>query len=77
MKEKKMYIHYDSEADYLEIRFGRPTPAYYKDLGDDLFERRDEKTNEVRGFAVFNFQKRKGKQPQDIELPLPAEIVSS
>lgn len=30
-------------------------PAYYEDNGDDVFERRDEETGEVKGYAFFNF----------------------
>ena len=66
-----MYIHYDPEGDYLEIRFGKPTPSYYEDLGDDRFERKDEKTGKVIGYAFFNVQKRKAI-PRDIEVELPA-----
>jgi len=68
---KKMYIHYDKESDYLEVRFGKPTPSYYEDMGDDLFKRRDEETNEIVGYAFFNVSKRKDKVPQDIEIDLP------
>lgn len=67
-----MFIHYDPEGDFMEVRFGKIVPSYYEDLGDDVFERRDEKTNKVIGFAFFNVQKRKEKQPQDIEIELPA-----
>ena len=72
MKEK-MNIHYDSEGDYLEVRFGEPTEAYYEDLGEDTFERRDEKTGKVVGYAFFNVQKRKEKI-KDIEVEMPVSI---
>lgn len=68
---RKMYLHYDREGDYLEVRFGKPTLSYYEDLENDVFERRDKKTNEVKGYAIFNVQKRKEKNMQDIELQLP------
>ena len=71
MKEK-MFIHYDAEGDFLEIRFGKPSESYYEEIGDDVFERRDEKTEDVRGYAFFNVQKRKEKQPEDIEVDIPA-----
>ena len=71
MKEK-MFIHYDAEGDFLEIRFGKPSESYYEEIGDDVFERRDEKTDDVRGYAFFNVQKRKEKQPEDIEVDIPA-----
>ncbi len=68
--KQKMFIHYDSEGDFLEIRIGIPTQAYYKDLGNDIFERRDEKTKKVKGYAFFNVQKRKVKNQQDLEVDL-------
>lgn len=71
---KKMFIHYDPEGDFLEVRFGKVVQSYYEDMGDDIFERRDEKTNKIIGYAFFNVQKRKQKQSKDIEVELP--IVS-
>ena len=75
MKEK-MFIHYDIEGDFLEVRFGKPAPSYYEDKGNDTFERRDDKTDEVKGYAFFNVKKRKEKQPQDIEVDMPLPISS-
>lgn len=69
--KKKMAIHWDQEGDYLEVRFGRPTPSYYEDMGDDVFERRDEKTNDLTGYAIFNVLKRKNAVIRDIEVELP------
>jgi len=34
-------VHYDREADFLEVGIGRPVKGYFKDLGDDIFERRE------------------------------------
>ena len=70
-----MIIHYDPEGDFLEIRFGKPTPSHYEDLGDDTFQRIDEKSCEVKGYAFFNVQKRKNKQLKDLEVEIP--LVSS
>ena len=72
---QKMGIHYDKEGDFIEVRFGEPTASYYEDIGDDLFERRDEKTDQVKGYAIFNIQKRKENNIKDIEVELP--ILSS
>ena len=69
MKEK-MFVHYDAEGDFLEIRFGKPTESYYEDIGDDIFKRIDEKNKKVRGYAFFNVKKRQEQQPKDIEIPL-------
>lgn len=71
--KNKLSIHYDDEADFLELRIGKPTECYYEDLGDDLFERRDEKTHEVKGFAIFNFKKRSANLG-DVDLSLPVNI---
>ncbi len=73
-----MHIHWDAEADYLEVRFGKPTESYYEDRGDDLFERHDEKTDEITGYAFFNVQKRmKTKRaPQDIVVDVPTALAS-
>ena len=42
MKEK-VRVYYDDEADYLELNIGKPTKSYYDDLGEDIFQRIDEK----------------------------------
>ena len=73
---QKMHIHWDPEGDHLEVRFGKPTPSYYEEVGGDVFERRDEKTGKVVGFAFFNVQKRKTKVLQDIIVDLPASSSS-
>lgn len=72
-----MSIHYDPEGDYLEVRFGKPSPAFFENRGDDIFIRKDRKTNEVKGYAIFNVKKRAlAKQHQDIEVELPLEMSS-
>lgn len=73
---QKMHIHWDPEGDHLEVRFGKPTSSYYEGVGNDVFERHDEKTGKVVGFAFFNVQKRKTKIPQDIVVNVPAEATS-
>lgn len=68
-----MFIHYDPEGDYLEVRFSEPTPSYFEDTGNDIFVRHDRKTNEVMGYAIFNVKKRTlMKQHKDIEVDLPS-----
>jgi len=71
---KQMFIHWDPDGDFLEVRFGKPTPSYYEDKGDDLFERRDEESGQLKGYAFFNFLTRKRKVPKDIALNLPAQF---
>jgi len=72
-----MQIHWDAAGDFLEVRFGKPTPSYYDDLGNDIFERHDNATGEVKGYAFFNVQKRKQKSPQDIEVNVPQASATS
>jgi len=72
MKEK-MHIYYDTEADYLEIRFGEPTESHYEKIGSDTFVRIDEKTGEKRGFAIFNVKK--GSILRTIDLEIPIEVI--
>ena len=61
----KMRVWYDKEGDFLEVTF-REGKGYMKDIGDDIFERVDEK-GKVLGFAIFNFSKRDQKT---VEVPL-------
>tara|TARA_Y100000310_G_scaffold324156_1_gene385659 strand:- start:499 stop:735 length:237 start_codon:yes stop_codon:yes gene_type:complete len=78
MKKNNLRVYYDEEGDFLEIGIGKPVKGYFKDLGDDIFERRDEKTDEIKGYAIFNFKKRT-KKLKDINISLPEElkIISS
>lgn len=73
---EKMFIHWDAEGDFLEVRFGPPTASYYEDVGEDRFERRDEETGKVKGYAFFNFMKKNMEEPQDIEVELPIALTS-
>lgn len=75
MKDQ-LNIYYDNEGDLLEIRVGNPTPAYYEEINDGVFERRDEKTGKIRGFAIFSFRKRMEKN-DSINVPLPVKIQLS
>lgn len=65
-------IHYDKKGDFLELRMGKKEKSYYLDLGDDIFERRSEKTGKIIGIAVFNFKKR-----NKINVKLPLRLVSN
>ena len=55
--KNNLNIYYDEEGDFLELRMGDPTNSYYEEISDDIFERFDEKTNEIKGFAIFSFRK--------------------
>ncbi|MBI2672112.1 DUF2283 domain-containing protein [Candidatus Woesearchaeota archaeon] len=74
MKKEKLYLHYDEEGDMLEIRVGKPTISFMRDIGRDIFERIDEKTGKIKGFTIFNFKKRTEKKSISVTLPLKREI---
>lgn len=57
-KKGNLDVYYDEEGDYLEIVIGKPTPCIMEPLGDDVFQRIENKTGKVKGFAIFNFKKR-------------------
>lgn len=73
MNNKKMEVYYDAEADILEIFIGEPTPSYYDEIADDLFEGHDEKTDELKGYKILNFLKRGGMK--NVRIPLPANVI--
>lgn len=75
MKDK-LNIYYDGDGDFLEIRIWKPTESIYEDIGDDIFQRIDEKTGQIKGFAIFNFKKRT-ENLKDIDVPLPVELKIS
>ena len=70
---ENMNIYYDQEADFFEVGIGKPVKGYFKDLGEDIFERREEKTDKIMGYAIFNFKKRTEKL-MDINIPLPRKL---
>ena len=50
---QQLHLHYDEEGDLLEIRIGEPTPTSMKNLGNDLFERIEEKSGFSPEFSRF------------------------
>ena len=76
MKNSKLHIYYDIESDYLEIRFGEPTESRYEKISPDTFARIDEKTNEVKGYAIFNLKK--AKNPfKTIDVNMPVGVLNA
>ncbi len=67
MKEKTA-IMYDEVGDILEVRVGKPSQAYFEDLGNDIFERKEERTGKTKGFVILNFKKRVDKK-ESVMLP--------
>lgn len=64
----KMKVWYDEDGDYLEIGIA-DTKGYFKDAGNDIWERVTRK-GKVVGFAILNFKKRIKKQKREVVLPL-------
>jgi hypothetical protein len=75
MTRKEISMFYDKEADTLEITIGEPSASYFDEVEDDLFEAHDKKTNELKGYKVFNFLKRGGMK--NIKILLPANVSIS
>ena len=71
--KNKLNIYYDEEGDFLEFRIGKPTSSTYNNIGNDIFQRVDDKTGKVKGFAIFNFKKRSEKI-KNIDVSLPVEL---
>ncbi|MBI2449160.1 hypothetical protein HYV49_02590 [Candidatus Pacearchaeota archaeon] len=73
--QKKLNIYYDTEADILEVTIGEPSSCIFDEVDDDLFEARDEKSGELKGYKVFNFIKRGGFEGvKKIKIRLPASV---
>lgn len=75
---RELSIYYDKEGDFLEVRIGKPTISYFKDLGNDIFERIDEKTGEVRGVSIANFKRRiENLKPIKISLQMNERLTAA
>ena len=70
--KQNLEIDYDTEDDILEIFLGEPTACYFNEIDDDLFEGKEEGTDRLVGFKIFNFIKRGGMK--NVKIPLPANI---
>ena len=43
----------------MDIFIGEPSPSYFDEIDDDLFEGHDKKAGEITSYKVFNLTKRK------------------
>ena len=68
-----MRVYYDEEGDFLEISVGKPSKCYASELGQGVFLRIDEKTEEVKSVGILGFKKRT-KDLKDIKLDIPVEV---
>ncbi len=76
MTETIMEIDYDKEGDILEIFIGQPSPAYFNEIADDLFEGHDKKTGALKGYKIYNLTKRGKDLVNKVKVPLSA-VASS
>ncbi len=73
----KLNLYYDEDGDFLEINIGKYTKGYFKNLGDGIFERIDEKTMGVTGIAIMSFKGRtKGLKDIEVTIPTKIELIS-
>ncbi|MAH07115.1 hypothetical protein CMI38_02600 [Candidatus Pacearchaeota archaeon] len=73
-------IHYDPEADLLEILFrDSPNDGHSEEVGPGVFIHRVEETNEIYGIGIISFKKRPqvlGKILKKININLPINITN-
>lgn len=72
MEKESLRVWFDPEGDLLEVEVGKPRKGFFRDVGDDVFLRVDEKGN-VLGFAILNATKRM-KKVREVELPIKASF---
>ena len=72
MEKESLRVWFDPEGDLLEVELGKPRKGFFRDIGDDVFLRVDEKGN-VIGFAILNATKRM-KKVREVELPIKASF---
>lgn len=74
--KNNMHLYYDEKGDFLEINIGDYINGYFKDIGNGISERIDEKTGKVTGIAIMSFKKRTEKL-KDIKISLPFKLKIS
>ena len=70
--DKKLIFSFDKEGDVLDISIGKPRKAVSEEIKEDVFVRKDQKTKEIVGFMILNFEKRFKKLGKVEEIPLKA-----
>ena len=71
-----MHVYYDAEGDFLEFHIGNYRKGYFRDAGEGIVERIDEKTGEITGIGILSFKKRTAKKDLEVKLPHQLEIRS-
>lgn len=69
----QIQIYYDEEGDFLEINVGGYTEGYFRDAGEGITERINEKTGKITGIAILSFKKRTQKL-KDLKINLPVNL---
>ena len=69
----QMELYYDEEGDFLEINISEFKEGFFRDVGEGISERIDEKTGNVTGVAVLGFRKRT-REMKDLKIKLPLKI---
>jgi len=69
----KMEMHYDEEADYLEIFVGEPREDYGEHISKDIVIFKYEDNDQLYGIGIFNFKKR-ASDLKDVLSKLPVSI---
>ena len=70
---KNMEMHYDEEADYLEIFVGEPREDYGDHISEDIVIFKYEDNDQLYGIGIFNFKKR-ASDLKDVLSKLPVSI---
>ncbi len=73
--KKNIDLYYDKEADILEIMLGEPSSCIFDEVDEGIFEAHDVKTNDIKGYKIFDFTKRGGLK--NIKIPLPVNVTIS
>lgn len=72
---KNFKLEYDNDGDILYITRGKLTKDDISDeLEDDVVIWKNKKTNQVSGFTVLNFSKRKANKTSMVTFPIEVEL---
>ncbi len=69
----QMQLYFDEEGDFLEINISEYAEGFFRDVGEGISERIDEKSGKVTGVAILGFKKRT-QQMKDMKINLPVKI---
>ncbi len=73
--EKRLKFFFDKKGDVLDFAIGEPKEAISKEIGNDIVLRIDQKTKEIVGFTILNFEKRFEHMDRSETLPIAATFT--